>query len=294
MELFSKIPGDDSVVERIQTLDESRFGYPDFADFHLAQFVAANIECVEDLSQLANQIYLLIWLSCKVDRNGDERSTFNLVERYAHLMKSSVMHIKLAQFLDEVAETLTEVIPSDQRERELNIFAFFLTNKSEDERPYIPIMNDFRAANKCCSWLQDKYVGAIMYVSAIGPLRVYFKTSDRLFKKIVRGFQETKELSADQWTVMITHVASILPDSVDIGQWEPMQIFKASVYQPTKLDNRVIFTQLCTLFRSDWKKVWTLMGWTTNRKTVRQLHEFRSRSRVRPKHNTSSQLLLSV
>lgn len=288
MELFSKIPGDDSVVDRIQTLDEAKYGYPDFPDFHLAQFVLSNIECCEKLKLLRDQIYLLIWLACKVNQN-DMRSTFELVEHYAYLIHSDVMLVDLAQFLEEVATTITEVIPSDQREKELNIFAFFLVNSSVDERPFVPIMCEFRNKNKCISWLQDRYVAGIMYVSSIGTLRCYFQKSDRLFKRIARDLQDT-QLSEDEWVVMLQSVHKLIPNNSNIGLWEPVKSFKANVYQPYEVDDAVVFVQLCTLFRDDWMKIWTLMGWTMNRKTTRQLLQFKSVLKVRPKHNTATQL----
>jgi len=292
MELFSKIPGDDSIVDRIQTLDESKYGYPDFLDFHLAQFVLSNIQCCEKLLVLADQVYLLIWLACKVNQN-DARSTFELVERYAHLIKSDVMHVDLAQFLDEVAATITEVIPSDQREKELNIFAFFLTNSSVDERPFMPIMSEFRMNNKCISWLQERYVAGIMYVSSIDTLRCYFKKSDRLFKRIARDLQDT-QLSEDDWIVMLRNVDKLIPNDSNIGQWDPVKSFKAAVYQPYEIDDAILFVQLCTLFRDDWMKIWTLMGWTKNRKTTRELLRFKTVSKVRPKYNTSTQLFCCI
>tara|TARA_B100001094_G_scaffold329723_1_gene393115 strand:+ start:2533 stop:3411 length:879 start_codon:yes stop_codon:yes gene_type:complete len=288
MELFSRIPGDDSVISRIQTLDESKFGYPDFPDFHLAQFVLSNIECCEKLQQLEDQIYLLIWLACKVNQN-DQRTTFDLVEHYAYLVKSDVLHLDLAQFLDELASTITEVIPSEQREKELNIFAFFLTNESVDERPFVPIMTEFRQNNKCITWLQDRYVAGVIYVSAIDTLRIYFKNSDRLFRRIVRGLKDTK-LSEEDWFIMIRSVSKLLPEDSNIGAWHPVAAFKTSVYQPHSVSDVTLFVQMCTLFREDWMKIWTLMGWTKNRRTTRELLRFKTVSKVRPKYNTSTQL----
>lgn len=292
MELFSKIPGDDSVLDRIRTLDESQFGYPNFVDFHLAQFVLSNIECCEKLKQLQDQIYLLIWLACKVNQN-EQHSTFELVERYAYLINSSVLHVDLAQFLEELAETITEVIPSDQRERELNTFSFFLTNTSVDERPFAPIMIEFRKNNQCISWLQDRYVAAIIYVSSIETLRNYFQNSDRLFRKIVRGLQNT-QLSEDNWFTMIGCVNKLIPEDSNIGSWEPVELYKSTVYQPNEIDDSTSFVQMCTLFRDDWMKIWTLMGWTMNRRTTRELRRFKTDSNVRPKFNTSTLLFCCV
>lgn len=288
MELFSKIPGDDSVISRIQTLDETRFGYPDFRDFHLGQFVSANIECCERLDKMQDQIYLLIWLACKCDQN-DKRSTFDLVEHYAHLIKHDVMHVDLAQFLDEVASTITEVIPSDQREKELNIFAYFLTNQAVDERLFAPILSVYSTEHKCISWLQERYVAGIIYVTAIKDLRTYFITTDRLFKKIVRGLHD-EHLSEEDWLIMLRSVEQLIPEDTKIGSWEPLQRFKKSVFQPHHVDDRILFVQLCTLFREDWMKIWTLMGWTNNRRTKRELITFKTVSKVRPKYNTSTQL----
>tara|TARA_Y100000389_G_C17426770_1_gene500012 strand:- start:603 stop:1481 length:879 start_codon:yes stop_codon:yes gene_type:complete len=292
MELFSKIPGDDSVLERIRILDESKFGYPNFVDFHLAQFVLSNIECCEKLNKLQDQIYLLIWLACKVDQN-DQQSSFDLVEKYAYLINTSVLHVDLAQFLEELAATITEIIPSKQREQELNIFAFFLTNTSVDERPFAPIMAKYRKNNQCISWLQDRYVAAIIYVSSIETLRHYFQNSDRLFKKIVRGLQNT-QLSEDEWFTMIRCVKNLIPKESKIGDWEPVKLFKSTVYQPKEIDNSTSFVQMCTLFRDDWMKIWTLMGWTKNRRTIRELRLFKTVSNVRPKLNTSVQLFCCV
>ena len=191
MELFSRIPGDDSVIDRIMVLDKSQFGYPDFPEFHLAQFVRSNIECVDSLHQLEGQVYFLIWLACKVDRNSaDSHATFKLIEEYAHHIQSNVLHLDLAQFLDEVAETITEIIPAAQREKELAIFAHFLLSTDEDEQPHVAIMSEFKAANRCASWLQDRYVGAIIFVTSIVTLRTYFAKKDRLFRKMVRGLDD--------------------------------------------------------------------------------------------------------
>ena len=294
MELFSKIPGDDLVISRIQTLDESQFGYPDFVDFHLAQFVLSNIECCEELLQLNDQIYLLIWLACKVDQNST-RSSFDLVEFYAHLIHSDVMHLHLAQFLDEVAETITEVIPAEQREKELSTFAYFLTNDCCDDRPFAPIIAEFRSSNKCCSWLQEQYVAGIIYLTSICALRKYFITSDRLFRKIARGLQDVS-LGEEDWLTMLHSVHSLIPEEAALAEkWEPFKLFKETVYQPgCGVDDRVLFIQMCTLFRDDWKKIWTLMCWTKNRRTVRELLEFRSVSKVRPKQNTSATFFFSI
>ena len=292
MELFSKIPGDDSVLSRIHTLDESRFGYPDFTDFHLAQFVLSNIECCEKLNKLDNQIYLLIWLACKVHQN-DTQNTFQLVEHYAALIKSNVLHVDLAQFLDELAATITEVIPPEQREKELNVFAFFLTNDTADDSPYAPIMLRFRQRHQCISWLQERYVAGIMYVSSIDSLRIYFQKFDRLFRRIVRGLKDT-QLSEDDWFVLLKSVGRLIPKDSNIGQWEPVKAFKDSVYQPREVDDPTTFVQMCTLFRDDWKKIWTLMGWTKNRRTTRQLLRFKSVSKVRPKHSTSTELFCCI
>lgn len=292
MELFSKIPGDDSVLDRIRTLDESRFGYPNFVDFHLAQFVLSNIECCEKLRQLEDQIYLLIWLACKVNQN-EQHSTFGLVEKYAYLIKSDVLHVDLAQFLEELAATITEVIPSDQREGELNTFAFFLMNRSVEERPFAPIIAEFRENHKCISWLQERYVAAIVYVSSIDTLRVYFQKSDRLFQRIVRGLKDTP-LPEEDWLTMLRCVHMLIPEDSNIGNWDPVKSFKASVYQPKEVDDRTRFVQMCTLFRSDWMKIWTLMGWTKNRRTTKELCRFKTVSKVRPTFNTATQLFCCV
>ena len=293
MELFANIPGDDSVIDRILTLDKLLYGYPDFPQFHLAQFVMSNVECVPELEQISNQIYLLIWLACKVDTNGDAQSTFQLTERYAHLIHSDVMHIKLAQFLDEVAQTISEVIPAAQREQELNIFAHYLTNNDSDERPFAQILADFRRHNRCCSWLQERYVAAIVYVSSIGTLREYFRTSDSLFRKLVRCLQDD-ELGEEDWLVMVENVKTMIPDDTDIGKWAPLAMYTKYVFLPKAVDDRVAFVQLCTLFRVDWMKIWTLMGWAKTRRTTRLLREFKRSNKIYARHDTSTQLLRCV
>ena len=110
---------------------------------------------------------------------------------------------------------------------------------------------------------------------------------------IARDLQDT-QLSEDDWLLMLRSVDKLIPNDSKIGHWDPVKSFKATVYQPHGVDDAILFVQMCTLFRDDWMKIWTLMGWTKNRKTTRELLQFKTVSKVRPTHNTSTQLFCCI
>ena len=103
-------------------------------------------------------------------------------------------------------------------------------------------------------------------------------------------------MSEENWLIMVRAVKLVLPPDSRIGRWDPVETYKSTVYYPRSedMDDRVVFAQLCTIYRDDWAKIWTLMGWSMSRRTRRTIVEFRQRCSIRPRPDMSTKFFCLV
>lgn len=280
------------ILDRVELLDKYKVDYPLFQNFHLGEFVKANIEGVPTLRILNDQVYFVIWLALNVDvpqrdpdpNNTSEKEPLDIYQNVKDLLllhnkrlNNDVYETDMINFLVELNDAIRTEIPPTECGEELNKLRSFIETDPKKVggilASYEPIFERFLKDNKVVSWAPKRYVHMLILLtpqSNFSSFIVSNKSVRRVFRKI-----NNASVSFDNWIVVIDATKELLPESAQkvLHEWAPQEAWRAlGLGTGNDFDDCI---RMLTVYRNDWAKVWTMCGWRINIRIKRAIAKYK-------------------
>tara|TARA_B110000196_G_scaffold320189_1_gene341029 strand:+ start:4140 stop:5060 length:921 start_codon:yes stop_codon:yes gene_type:complete len=276
----------ESVVPRLRLLDKHGYDYPDFANFHLGEFVKQNLDEVPTLTDLSKQIYLIVWLALVTyknvaDRDGEvtlAEAASSVVIKYSRELEHDVYQEDFTRFVAELAEAIG-YIPLSETEEQLEQFRAYLeadeeqlSERSNIHARYGYVFDQYIADNKVVSWVPNCYVHVLLLLGPQENFKSYIE-NNKSVHKVCRSFTKY-DLQKEDWETVLDYTEHAFGDRIDVySEWDPMVQWREFTRSALPVADDV--HRLFTIYRADWQEIWTLRGWRINLRLRSAINRFK-------------------
>jgi len=296
MDFFDN-PNDSVVVKRANELDlsvkknreEEYSQWTSFKDhkkkqFALADFVYANVK--DALPDLQDNTLEILWIACCSDHEMYEQilqySNSFLERRYPKHI--NLLRVDLAQFLQEVAETLQTEMGDEAQEQKIQFKEYLTFNDENIVLPGEEILQEFRKKIHVLYYLPPNNV-AIPYFLQV---QVNFDdlSQHSIIRHVCRSIRniDTEPPNVYDWIKVIEYVRHIgikaysLHGNLNTMNSKSIWPKFLTVFEEQFPDKSVPieerFLQLMTIYHPRWPHIFTLSGWRMNRQETALILDF--------------------
>lgn len=279
------------VLDRVQMLDTYKVDYPLFSNFHLGEFVKANIEGVPTLRILNDQVYFVIWLALNVDvpqsdpdPNAAPDEPLDVVQNVRDLLSlhnrrlnNDVYEHDMVNFLVELNDAIRTEIPPTECGEELGKLRSFIEADAYKVcgvfAQYQSIFETFLTDNKIVSWAPRRYVHILLLLTPQSNFCSYIVNNPTV-KRVCRRVNNAA-VSFDDWMVIADATKEVLLNRAQsaLHDWAPQKAWR-DVNLGTG-DDFEDLVRMTTVYRHDWQKMWTLRGWRINLRLKKAIQKFK-------------------
>ena len=296
---FFDNPNDLNIIQRVYDLDRSvqktrEENYSEWSQFidhekthlALADFVYANLK--DALPMLVNNTLEIIWIACCSDHEMTEQilQYSNSFLKRRHPSKLAQLRVDLANFIQEVAETISVEMSEEDSIIQKNLFQNYLEHDPEIILPGELILQNFRKKVHVLYYLPDCNVAIPFF------LQVQSNFSDlsthSIMRHVCRNIAAVDKEPPDiyDWLHVLEYVRSrgVKPYSLtgnvhamnSVNEWPGFLKLFSELFNDKSVTVEERFLQLITIYHPRWDQIFTLSGWRMNRKETTIILNFLS------------------